>query len=227
MNSIETQSQWRRLVNRVLSGAACLAAVGLMPADASSQTRTDPSNIPAIQTFLAGGFGEMNSSAPPQTADFGRLVGLWETEQQMRAADGSWVGSDRGYWAWKYALNGFAVRDLWFQSGSELPSYMTNLGRDYLLTGMRIFDRRAGQWKVAWMANGTGLLQGADFGTFEAKADGGDVIQHGPPIPGVGLQRVVFSDINDGSFTWTSEYSQDDGVTWIAVMRVRATRIPG
>jgi hypothetical protein len=38
--------------------------------------------------------------------------------------------------------------------------------------------------------------------------------------------RVVFSDFTDDTFRWKSDYSRDEGKTWITVMRMRATRVP-
>jgi len=204
---------------------ALLGATFSLPASLEAQGVGDPQSIAAIQAFLAEGFGALSPDAPPETRDFGRLVGLWRTEQSVMGPEGSWMGSAPGYWAWKYALGGFAVRDLWFQPEADLTPNMTHLNRDYMLTGMRIYDVRANEWKVAWMANGRGTLQGADFGTFVAEEESGNVIMSGPPIPGVGHQRVKFEGITDDSFEWYSEFSQDGGETWIAVMRVRATRI--
>jgi len=71
-------------------------------------------DAPPITSFLAGGFGELHPKAPPETAQFGQLVGIWRAEAEIRAGDGSWRESAPGYWAWKYAIDGFAVRDLWY-----------------------------------------------------------------------------------------------------------------
>ncbi|MEM7416625.1 MAG: hypothetical protein AAF389_14060 [Gemmatimonadota bacterium] len=185
----------------------------------------DPMLIPAIQDFVAEGFGAVHDDAPPQTLDFGRLVGLWKTETTVQASDGSWVPQGEGLWAWKYDLGGFAVRDLWFSSEAALPPYMASLGRDYLLSSIRIFDRASSGWKVAWVANGGGTLPGQDFGTFEARDDDGSIVMMAPPQPGFGVQRVVFDEITDGSFRWSSEVSRDSGTTWITMMRVHARRV--
>ena len=45
------------------------------------------------------------------------------------------------------------------------------------------------------------------------------------PADGMGQQRVVFSDFTPDTFAWASEFSRDDGETWVTVMRVRATRL--
>ena len=115
------------------------------------------------------------------------------------------------------------MSDLWYQPADGLPVYMANLGRDYLLTSNRIYDVTSQEWRVAWMANGDGTVQGADFGTFSAVTKDGAIVMSSPG-DGYGLQRVVFSEITDASFNWSSEYSMADGKTWRTVMRMRAKR---
>ncbi len=201
--------------------------VGLVsPLAASGQgALKDPQAYPAIQNFLAGGLGELHVDAPPETQQFSRLVGIWNTKQEMLARDGTWRSGAPGIWVWKHTLGGFAVQDLWFQSKDQLPSYMGDFGRDYLLSGLRIFDARAGQWKVAWIANGAGKTPGSDSGTFSAEFSKGSLVMTSPPEEGFGQQRVVFSDFTEDSFRWRSEHSRDDGETWVTVMRVSASRL--
>lgn len=186
---------------------------------------TAPTTPPAIQRFIDGGVGRMHERAPSETKQFGQLVGLWDVETEMRRQDGSWQESAPGLWAWTFALDGFAVRDLFFQAADNLPVYMADLGRDYLLSANRIFDVSSKTWQVAWMANGAGAAMGADFGYFTAVFADGEMVMTSPPEDGdYGLQRVVFHEITEDSFRWKSEYSGDDGATWTAVMRILARR---
>lgn len=207
----------------IVSGAVLLGARAAVPAEKD----VDPLQIPAIASFVAGGdFGKRHPEAPAETEQFGRLAGLWRTEQEIRKRDGSWAKDSPGYWVWKYSIDGFAVQDLWYQGADSLPSYMSGLGRSYQLTAMRIYEAASKEWKVAWMANGAGSAPGQDFGTFQAALDGDRIVMTSPPdARAFGLQRVVFSEIKAGSFVWISEYSQDDGKTWNAVMRVTARRL--
>ena len=103
------------------------------------------------------------------------------------------------------SLVGFRVSDMWYQSADRLPSYMANLGRDYLLTANRLYDVANRKWRVAWMANGAGKVMGADYGTFSAELEGDEIVMRSAPGKGFGLQRVVFSEIGDDSFRWKSE----------------------
>lgn len=184
----------------------------------------DPMEISAVREFLGdGGFGERSPRAPEALSAFGRLAGIWIATQEVRKRDGGWVEGEPSLWIWKYALGGFAVRDLWYQARDRLPDYLGELDRDYLLTSMRVYDVGEERWKIAWMANGAGEAPGKDFGTMEATESGGRIVMTSPPGE-YGLQRVVFSGITLDSFRWVSHYSQDEGETWTPVMRVHARR---
>jgi hypothetical protein len=210
-------------------GLCAAMLVAFAPQDAGPDARHDDElarSIPAIQAFLGSEAGATaHEQAPPQLQQFGRLAGLWRTEQEMRMPNGPWTRVASGYWAWKVTLGGFAIADLWYQGSDQLPPYMQSFGREYLLSSIRTFDVRAGDWKVAWMSNGAGKSPGDDFGTFTASADGDRLVMLSPSDPVYGTQRVVFSDFEADAFTWLSEYTTDDGATWTQVMRVKAERV--
>ena len=209
--------------------AACIGTILALFATAgaaAAEGGADPAAIPTIREFLGGGVGARHPKAPAETEQFGRLAGVWEVETQMAGPSGEMLPSAPGIWAWKYAIDGFAVRDLWYQSADNLPPYMANLGRDYLLTANRIYDVASKRWQVAWMANGAGSVMGADFGTFTATLENDEIVMTSPPT-GFGLQRVVFYEIGDDSFRWKSDYSMDEGKTWRTVMRMHARRHQG
>jgi len=208
----------------------CLAALLLALAPAGVPAPGGlirPDDPPALAAFLASGLGALDARAPAQTGEFGRLVGVWDVEQEIRKRDGSWAGTWPGVWAWKFAIDGYAVQDLFCQSGASLPPYMAGFGRDYLLTAIRVFDARSGRWRVAWMANGAGLTPGADFGTFEATLEEGRLVMTSAAASPMGDQRIVFSGFSDHAFLWESEFSSDGGATWQTVMRIRARRREG
>lgn len=198
---------------------AASSPLGAMTPDA------EPTEIPQVRRFLGDqGFGEAHAEAPEQLHQFGRLIGIWDATQQVRTQDGSWVDGAPALWIWKYTLDGFATQDLWLHTEENLPSYLGALGRPYLLTELRIFEVASGRWRIAWAANGGGKSPGADFGTFDAEYRDGDMVMTGESP--YGRQRVIFYEITDSSFRWSSEYSQD-GETWMELMRVEARRRPG
>ena len=202
-----------------------LSALAL-PGSVAAQARTvPPLELPVIHDFLSdGGFGKRHPDAPEELEQFGQLVGVWRAEQEMRCQDGGWTVVGPAIWTWRYALGGFAVQDLWYQAEAELPEYLGDLRRDYLLSAVRTYDVRSKAWKVAWMANGLGQAPGDDFGTMEAAWEEDRLVMRAPPND-YGLQRVTFMDITADTFLWLSEFSRDEGRTWQAIMKVRARRV--
>ena len=179
-------------------------------------------SMPEVHGFLgADRLGQAHPDAPAELAQFGRLVGIWEAQTEIKAQDGAWVRTEPAVWIWKYTLGGFATQDLWIQPKDHLPSYLKSLGRTYLLTSLRLFEPSSNRWRIAWATNGAGQGAGQDFGTFTAVAQGDDMVLTGSSS--YGKQRVTFSEVTESSFVWTSEYSPKDG-EWMAVMRVRAQR---
>ena len=217
------------IISRWLTLTTLAAATPVQAGLLGQNPYAAPLDIPAIRAFVgAEGLGRLHENAPAETQEFGRLVGVWNvTDVEMQGPNGQWVPSAPAVWVWKYTIDGFAVQDLFYQAADRLPTYMGTLGRDYMLTAMRIFDARAGQWKVAWMANGAGKVPGQDFGTFVARMEGEELIMTSPGGDGAPLQRVVFSDFTGDSFRWRSEYSADGGTNWTTVMRLRAERSIG
>lgn len=216
----------RSRVDAPMLAVVVVGVLALSPSTVFSQSRVEQVlQIPVIREFLAdGGFGERHPTAPQELEQFGRLAGIWEAIQEMRRLDGSWVVAGPALWTWRYTLGGFAVQDLWYQAQDELPAYLGSLQHDYLLTALRTFDVRSQRWKIAWTANGMGQTPGDDFGTMEAVWNGTEFVLTSPPDD-YGIQRVRFTDIRPDSFSWVSEFSQDAGETWQAVMRVKATRL--
>ena len=196
----------------------------------------DPLAIPGVARFLAA--DEPGRDAPPRTAppevdQFGRLVGIWDARQEIRRQDGTWMPGAPALWIWKYALGGFATQDLWLQTEEHLPPYLSGLGRDYQLTGLRVFDAGTGGWHVAWAANGGAETPGPDFGVLTAASKpvpAGERVEGAAPDRMIlsgeseyGRQRITFYDITPRSFSWLSEFASEAG-EWQAIMRVQATR---
>lgn len=202
-----------------------IAVLVLAAAPASAQTPFgDPMEIPAIRDFLpASGFGERHPDAPVELEQLGQLAGIWVGEQEALRRDGEWVVVGSSLWAWRYSLGGFQLQDLWYQAADQLPEYLGDLGRDYLLSGTRIYSPASKRWQMAWTANGLGGAPGQDFGTFIATWEEDRIVMTSPTDGN--SQRIIFSDFTPDAFLWTSEFSQDRGETWVAAMRVRATRV--
>lgn len=205
----------------------CLALVLASFAAGSAQGQSfqqDPLQVPVLREFVGSGFGRLADSAPELTRQFGRLVGVWHAEEEVRRRDGSWMQAPSATWVWKYAPGGFAVQDLWYQGKDNLPVYLGDLGHDYLLMATRIYDPVEGKWQIAWAANSGGRGPGADFGTFEATRNEDRIVMMSPGTATSPPQRITFHDFTEEAFRWTSEISFDNGETWQPVTRVVATR---
>ena len=210
------QGRWLVVALVVLGGGRLVSQEWVYP---------DPESIPEVAAFLgAGDFGAAHPKASSEIEGFGRLVGIWEAEQEIRKRDGSWVEGAPALWVWKYVLGGFATQDLWLHTREHLPVYLEALDRSYMLTALRTYDSANKQWQIAWVANGGESSPGQNFGTLTGKTIDGNLILEGESS--FGKQRITFSDITEESFRWTSEFSQD-GVEWNAVMRVKARRRSG
>lgn len=74
-----------------------------------------------------------------------------------------------------------------------------------------VIDATTGNWKQTWVDNQNGYLdfvgsQNGDKKIFSRKFKN----KKGNPV----IQRMVFKDIKENSFTWDWEISQDEGKTW-------------
>ena len=191
-----------------------------------------PELVPHARDFPVT--SQPHTAAPPEVNQFGRLVGVWDAQTEIRTQDGSWVPDARAVWIWKYALDGFATQDLWLHPPGHLPSYLTGLDRSYMLTGLRVYDPEAEIWRCVWAANGGRQVPGPDFGQLTGRSvpvpaaerkegvASDRMVLHGESD--YGKQRITFHDLAADSFSWLSEVSQDGGKTWNAFMRVKATR---
>lgn len=210
------------MTSKVLRFALALVVTSATTA-AASDLASQGATPPEIASFLGTDrFGSPHPQAPAEMSAFGRLVGLWSAEVEVRKQDGAWARDGSALWAWQYVLDGFATQDLWLHPVDGLPSYLKALGRPYMLTALRTYEPASGRWRVAWAANGAGKSGGLDFGTLDGVVDGGDVVLTSESE--WGHQRITFSEVTERSFLWTSEFSRD-GESWSVMMRVRAKRL--
>lgn len=108
-----------------------------------------------------------------------------------------------------------------------------NLGELYVagpssqIQGMslRVFDPKAGQWRIHWTNVRDGMVGEAMVGGFEG---GVGTFFNEEELDGKTiLARFVFSDILDNRFQIMQAFSQDDGETWETNWIARFTRTSG
>ncbi|MEM6326847.1 MAG: hypothetical protein AAF791_06960 [Bacteroidota bacterium] len=197
---------------------------------ASAQSPVETDTLPeAVVAFLGGDadqldFGTANPDGPDAFDEFGAFVGVWRTESVV-TVNGQTFRGWPGTWAWRHAIGGYGIRDLFHQDESDLPPPAVGFGRDSYLLTTRVFDPVIGRWRVFWIGNANGFNDSPSGGTYEAVRDGDRIVMTKPAEPGQPLSRVVFSEITPDSFTWRNETSTDDGATWSAPVRIEVRRI--
>lgn len=85
-----------------------------------------------------------------------------------------------------------------------------------------VYNTRTGEWKQTWVDNNGGYLD------FTGEFDGDKrIFKREGVAPGGGdiLQRMVFCEITDDSFTWDWEVSEDNGITWQLRWRINYERM--
>ncbi len=169
---------------------------------------------PAYRDFVPG---RINPDAPPETAQFGRLVGIWRATQTSRNADGTWSDQEtEADWIWYYILDGHAIQDDWISPPLDHDTVTTPRFRG---TNIRIYRSDAGRWEMAWIDQNSRAVA-----TFTAVEQNGDIQMRGTDARGR-LARNTFSNVSDSAFDWTKEWTFDEGATWVPVSRIHATRI--
>ena len=178
-----------------------------------------------VADFMAGAPPRTHPAAPAETEQFARLSGVWEvTEQTFDPSTGARTGTAEATWAWRRIADGFGVEDFWYQPADRYP-WSGQLGRGLELRQIRVFDPRAGHWKVAMINSTGGHTPAAVFRTFTAREVEGEIVMtYDQPRPDRD-QRLVFFDIGPHRFSWRAEMSVDGGETWVLLSRIDATRV--
>lgn len=152
-------------------------------------------------------FGQLNPNAPPETEQFGRLVGAWDCTIANLNADGSW-STNQATWIWKYILDGYAIQDHWL---NPVDLEKNPQGRDLYGTNLRIFNPQLKIWQNAWLENGNNSMSGI----WEAKLkDDGSIHMYDE----TGDWRIKFYNITEDSFDWQWDFKQEDGMMLTSVI---------
>lgn len=172
---------------------------------------------PVAEAFAPG---RLNPAAPPETEQFGRLVGIWDVTMEVLQQDGTWSKPEdaiRAEWRFRYILDGWAVQDDWISPPPDLP---VKEGIRQLGTNMRIYDPQEDAWEVAWISNTQQTVS-----TLTAKAKRKRIVMNGLHPSGK-PQRITFYDITDKSFDWTMELQgvgkDPDG--WVEIARIHGVK---
>jgi hypothetical protein len=144
-------------------------------------------------------------------AQFGRYVGDWKIDDEVRAKDGSgWSEGKGARWIFECVGNGLAVQDYWMPNGGGLG------------TNLRSYNPDTGDWEIVWTAS---TLNG--FLHIRAKQnDAGNIVmeivspEQDPP------RRIIFFEPDENGWNWVQQWSFDGGASWTDVYRIKATPWP-
>lgn len=141
-------------------------------------------------------------------AEFGRYVGDWKIDDQTLAQDGSgWAPGKGARWIFKCVGEGTAVQDFWMPNGG---GWGTNL---------RTYNPDTSAWEIAWAAKALNGLMHISARRDDNNNMNMDILSPDQNPP----RRIRFYAPDNGGWNWVMEMSFDEGETWTAVYKIRAT----
>ena len=165
-------------------------------------------------TPAEGDYGAPHPDAPEQLAHMAPLIGAWDITDYNRNAEGDWVEGNGADWTFYYALDGWAIQDLWVA-----PGYDTETAQRQIGSNIRRVDPRTGDWEMAWITNGSGPTLRFTATSTEDEVVMQSVAPHFTGAP----SRITFFNMEDDSFDWKLERAAD-GETYIEIYRIRGAR---
>jgi hypothetical protein len=155
---------------------------------------------PAITTY-----GDRHQAAPEELELFCFLIGKWEGSGRTRLADGTIAEYDGLTWIGRYMLDGMAIVD-------ELHAPLPDGGQGLGIT-LRYFDMDSDVWVVEFLNVSNSFIRrqvSARSGVVEK--DGSTVVV--TSVSDASISRELYRVIDDDSFVYTIDLSNDAGKTW-------------
>jgi hypothetical protein len=155
---------------------------------------------PAITTY-----GDRHAAAPAELELFSFLIGKWEGSGSTRLADGTVAQYDGLLWIGRYVLDGMAIVD-------ELHAPLPGGGQGLGIT-LRYFDIDSDAWVVEFLNVSNSFIRrqvNARSGAVEE--DGSTVVV--TSVSDESISRELYRVIDDDSFVYTIDLSNDAGRTW-------------
>ncbi|NNF66124.1 MAG: hypothetical protein HKM98_01295 [Gammaproteobacteria bacterium] len=196
--------------------AVLMAAVAVLTvACSSAMPKTEPAAKPATDpetgtvptyTYLKSDSGCMDGPL----AQFGQYLGQWKIEDSTLAQDGSgWSAGAGAQWDFVCVGNGTAIQDFWMPNGGPVG------------TNLRHYNAATDSWDIAWTV--TGLEGMAHINATQQ--DNGNLLMTYVSPPQNPPRRITFFPASENNWNWIMEFSFDGGENYIAVYRIKATRI--
>jgi len=154
-----------------------------------------------------------NEAAPAELAHWDAMIGDWRTSWESLGPDGEISGSGETEWNWRWALDGFAVQDMWISPARDADAPNGRL----FGTNLRIYNGQTGLWEMAWANNRESKVD-----TYSATSDGERIVMS--PDENPDGERIIFYNMTGETFDWVSETSADGGETWRPTFRIHGVR---
>ncbi|MEM1260803.1 MAG: hypothetical protein AAGH76_00255 [Pseudomonadota bacterium] len=158
--------------------------------------------------------GKPAAEAPPELKEFEFLIGRWRVDLKKQTASGwSPPRPQPALWTGRYALDGMAIYDEWFDTDPALAP-ATPSGAN-----LRVYNSETNQWLMTWIHT-----TGAVATTLAAEQRDGTMVmwQTHPDGPAWEAEFVVESDDR-----WTRTHFQiDENGQRSAQFLLIATRLP-
>ncbi|MDA8142876.1 MAG: hypothetical protein M0T81_02720 [Thermoplasmatales archaeon] len=126
---------------------------------------------------------------------FGQFVGDWDiVECKNLMQDGSWKTS-KGELHWGWILGGRAVQDIW----TSVPDMGTTV---------RFYDSGIDAWRSTWISPTQNVVR-----MFTGNKVGDEIVLE-TKESSTDIMKWIFFSIQENSFRWRAERSNDGGLTW-------------
>lgn len=150
-------------------------------------------------------YGDRHEAAPEELDLFSFLIGKWEGSGKTRLADGTIAEYDGLSWIGRYVLDGMAIID---ELHAPQPDGSQGLG-----ITLRYFDQDSDGWVVEFLNVSFSFIRrqvNARSGAVEK--DGSTVVV--TSVSDESISREFYRVIDDDSFVYTIDLSNDGGETW-------------
>lgn len=155
------------------------------------------SGVASAQTTHDNRFGRLNPQAPPETAQWGQLAGVWDCTLRSVTAD-STIDERKATWTWAYVIDGHAVQDVYIGPRPAGPAFHGS--------GMRKYNPTQQRWEIIWIdSNPRPANRGQEIRTYSATYVNEQIVMR---QDGDSDWRTVFYDITGQTFEWMNEPSQ-------------------
>jgi hypothetical protein len=161
-----------------------------------------------------------NPNAPIELTHWQKMMGSWLTSEESLQADGSgWKYAGKADWHFYSAMNGSAVRDEYFSP--PLSELVEQPNKRQIGTNLRVFDSDKNQWLMAWVTKAAKTVD-----LYSAVSDSKQIVMLSKDKTAQGkYARITFFDMQEDSFEWKLEWSNDGKSKWLEVHRIHGKRV--